>query len=71
MSIFDKFKDKATEMLQGAGDKVTEATGIDVSGVTDHLGGAAEGVTDQAQGVTDQAQGHVDNAANHIDPTQR
>ncbi len=55
MSIFDKFKDKASELVQSAGDKVSEATGIDLSGVTDQ-------VTQSTEGLTETAQGHAETA---------
>jgi hypothetical protein len=37
MSIFDNLKDKASELLQSATEKVTEATGVDLGGATDRL----------------------------------
>lgn len=68
MSIFDKFKDKASELLEGATGKVSEATGIDLSGATDKIaestGVDVGGVTDQAtqytDGLTDQATQYTD-----------
>ena len=53
MSLFDMFKDKATELLQGAKDKVSELTGIELptEGVTDQVGQAAGGLTDTAEGA--------------------
>ncbi|WP_202874686.1 hypothetical protein [Kribbella albertanoniae] len=70
MGIFDSLKDKATELLGGAADKVTEATGIDLSGATDKIaettGVDVSGVADQAtqatEGLADQAQGHAEAA---------
>lgn len=55
MSIFDKFKDKASELVQSAGDKVSEATGIDLSGVTDQVTQSTEGLAETAQGHADAA----------------
>lgn len=74
MSIFDKFKDKATELLQGAGDKVSEATGIDLSGVTDKVTETAQGLGETAQGVGETAaqdlgetaQGYADTAGDQV-----
>jgi hypothetical protein len=45
MGIFDSLKDKASELLQTATDKVSETTGVDLTGVTDQ---ATENLTDQA-----------------------
>lgn len=69
MSIFDKFKDKATELLQGAGDKVSEATGIDLSGVTDKVTESTEGLTETAQGLGETAQGVGETAAQDLGET--
>ncbi len=66
MSIFDKFKDKASELVQGAGDKVSEATGIDLSGVTDQVTQSTEGLTETAQGHAEEAQGFADGAGDQV-----
>ena len=66
MSIFDKFKDKASELVQSAGDKVSEATGIDLSGVTDQVTQSTEGLTETAQGHAEAAQGFADGAGDQV-----
>jgi len=81
MSIFDKFKDKASELLEGATGKVSDATGIDLSGATDKIaestGVDVGGVTDQAtqyteglgetaQNAGETAQGHADAAGDQL-----
>jgi hypothetical protein len=60
MSLFDMIKDKATELLGGAGEKVTELTGIDLP-----VGEAAGQVTESAAEVTEAGQGFVDTASAH------
>jgi hypothetical protein len=75
MSIFDKFKDKASELVQSAGDKVSEATGIDLSGVTDKVTESTGGLAETAQGVGETAaqdlgetaQGYADSAQGYAD----
>jgi hypothetical protein len=78
MSIFDKFKEKASELVQSAGDKVSEATGVDLSGVTDKVTESTEGLTgaaqegaqglgETAQGLGETAQGHAENAQGFAD----
>lgn len=52
MSVFDMLKNKATELLQGAGDKVSEATGIDLP-IGDATDQVSEQVTDQVTQATD------------------
>ena len=46
MSVFDMLKNKASELLQGAGEKVSDATGIDlpVEGVADQVTEATDGL---------------------------
>ncbi|GAA3551152.1 hypothetical protein [Kribbella ginsengisoli] len=66
MSFFDSLKDKASELLQSATDKVTEATGVDLGGVTDQATESAEGLTNQAEGLTDQAQDHANTAGDQL-----
>lgn len=43
MGLLDKFKDKAGDLVQGAKDKVSDATGIDVDATLDAAGSAVEG----------------------------
>lgn len=75
MSLFDAFKEKAAELFGGAGDKVSELTGMDVPGtevmdqftqsadqVTETAGGFADGATEAGQNLTDSAQGFGANA---------
>ena len=51
MSLFDMFKDKATELLQGAKDQISELTGIELptQGLTDQVGQAAGNLTDTSR----------------------
>jgi hypothetical protein len=75
MGIFDGLKDKATELLQTATEKVTEATGVDLGSVTDKVseatgvdvGGAADQATEHAEALTDQAQDQANTARDHLD----
>jgi hypothetical protein len=60
MSLFDMLKDKASELLGGATDKVTEMTGFESP--ADAVGG----VTDAGQGVVDSATGVIGDAAGSI-----
>jgi hypothetical protein len=69
MSIFDSLKDKASELLQSATEKVTEATGVDLGGVADQATQSAEGLTDQAQGLGETAQGYADTAGDQLAET--
>jgi hypothetical protein len=63
MGLFDAMKEKAAELLSGAGDKVSELTGTD-------LGEAQQNVTDTAQNVGDTATGaaeqYTDTAQDHV-----
>ena len=69
MSLFDAFKDKAAELFGGAGDKVSEMTGITLPGaevadqftqsadqVAQTAEGFADGATEAGQNLTDTAQ---------------
>lgn len=75
MSIFDNLKDKASGLLQTATEKVTEATGVDLSGATEKLseatgtdlGGVADQATESAQGLGETAQGLGETAQGHAD----
>jgi hypothetical protein len=64
MSLFDMFKDKATELLQGAKDQVSELTGVElpVDGVIDQVGQTAGNVTDTGQNLADNASGAITEA---------
>lgn len=55
MGLFDALREKATELLSGAGDKVSELTGTD-------LGETQQNVTDSAQNLGDSAQNLGDSA---------
>jgi hypothetical protein len=55
MGLFDAVREKAAELLSGAGDKVSELTGAELPNaneVTDQLP-QADQVAESAQGVTD------------------
>jgi hypothetical protein len=67
MSLFDMLKEKASEMMGGATDKVTEMTGFEspadaVGGVTE----AGQGVVDSATGVIGDASGVVGDATGAV-----
>lgn len=68
MGLFDFIKDKASELLSGASDKVQDLTGAELPGdevadkltqsadnVADTVGNAGQDVTDAAQDVTGSA----------------
>lgn len=61
MGLFDMFKDKASELLLGASDKVSEATGVDLP-----LGDVANQVTESADGLGETTQGLADAARNQV-----
>ncbi len=51
MSLFDMLKEKATELLGGAGEKVSELTGVDLPG-----GEAVDQVTQSATDLAESGQ---------------
>lgn len=56
MGLFDKLKDKAAETVQGAKDRVSEATGVDTDALIETAGSlkdAAESVSDAAESFKD------------------
>lgn len=77
MSVFDMLKSKATELLQGAGDKVSEATGIDlpIGDATDQVSEVTDQVTQATDGLGEAGQNLSDTAADHLgevtDPGQK
>lgn len=56
MGLFDSLKDKASELLSGASDKVSEMTGVDLP-----VDGAADQVTETVDGLGETAQAGADN----------
>jgi hypothetical protein len=73
MGLFDIIKDKAAELLGGAGDKVNELTGVEVPGTesADELAQSADDLADTAQDVTGSASEAADNAITDIvDPNR-
>ncbi|MFI7065168.1 hypothetical protein ACIBL3_29535 [Kribbella sp. NPDC050124] len=62
MSLFDMLKNKASELLQGASEKVSDATGIDLP-----VGDAADQVSESAAGLGETAQGYADAAGEQVD----
>jgi hypothetical protein len=62
MSVFDMLKNKASELLQGASEKVSDATGIDLP-----VGDAADQVSESAAGLGETAQGYAETAGEHVD----
>lgn len=77
MGLFDIVREKAAELLSGAGDKVSELTGTELPGAdaADQLTQSAENVTDTAQDLGDTATGaaqdFTDSASEAIDPRGR
>ena len=55
MSLFDSLKEKAAELLGGAGDKVSELTGVDLSGAADQVTQATGGLAETGQGLAESA----------------
>ena len=66
MNLSDMFKDKATELLQGATGKVSELTGLPLGDVVDQAGQAAADITGAGQNPTDTATGAVTDATGVI-----
>lgn len=62
MSLFDIIKEKAGELLGGAGEKVTELTGIDLPGAEQ----AGQAAADAGQDITDTAQNAVTEATDKL-----
>jgi hypothetical protein len=62
MGLFDMVKEKVSELLSGAGDKVAEVTGAELPGteVADQVTQSAENLADTTQGLTDTATGAVE-----------
>lgn len=60
MSLFDLIKDKATELLGGASEKVADVTGVDLP-----VGEAAQSVAD----VTESGQDVVDTGRDAVEGT--
>lgn len=56
MGLFDSIKEKASELLGGASDKVSELTGTELPG-QEAAENVAGNVTETAQGYGEQAQG--------------
>lgn len=65
MGLFDAIRDKAAELLGGAGEKVSELTGTELPN-TDALAEQAQGVGDTAQGYADSAAETVSGAAQDV-----
>jgi hypothetical protein len=65
MSLFDMIKGKAAELLTGAGDKVSELTGIDLPGaeIANQLTQSATGLADAGQNLANTATGAGQNLA--------
>lgn len=55
MSLFDMFKEKASELLGGAGEKVSELTGVDLAGGAEQVSQAATDLTGTGQELADTA----------------
>lgn len=78
MGLFDTFKEKASELLGGAGDKVSELTGTELPGqeaaenaagqATETAQGFGEQATGAAQDVTDSATEQFNNATDQYRP---
>lgn len=59
MGLFDVVREKVSELLSGAGDKVSDLTGVEVPGAeaADQLAQSGDSVADAAQGVRDDVAG--------------
>lgn len=78
MGLFDSIKEKASELLGGAGDKVSELTGTELPGqeaaenvadqATETAQGFGEQATGAAQDVTDSATETFNNATDEYRP---
>ncbi|WP_410643250.1 hypothetical protein [Amycolatopsis sp. lyj-346] len=57
MSLFDMIKDKASELLGGASEKVSDLTGVDlpIGETTDQVAESAANVTESGQNIADSA----------------
>lgn len=58
MGLFDVVKEKAAELLSGAGDKVSELTGTELpnaEAAADQVSQATDTVSESVQGATDAA----------------
>jgi hypothetical protein len=78
MSLFDMIKDKTTELLGGASEKVSDLTGIDlpVGEAVGQVAQSAADVTESGQNIVDTASaqgmdvlGATDTVGDAIDPT--
>lgn len=73
MGLFDIIKDKATELLGGATDKVNDLTGADLPGgeAADQLAQATDNLTDTAQDITGSVAEAADSAITNPTETDR
>jgi hypothetical protein len=64
MGLFDIVRDKVTELLSGASDKVTELTGAELPGAeaTDQLAQSADNLADTATGAAQDLTGSASEA---------
>ncbi|MCW2881565.1 MAG: hypothetical protein JWQ95_5665 [Sphaerisporangium sp.] len=65
MSLFDMFKDKAAELVQGAKDKVAELTGAELT-----VDGVIGGATEQADQVAQTVEGIQQEGQNLVEGTE-
>lgn len=69
MGLFDIVREKVSELMSGAGEKVTEVTGVELPGgeAADQVAQSADNLTDTAtsagQGIADTATGAVQDVA--------
>lgn len=72
MGLFDAVREKAAELLSGAGEKVSELTGAELpntEAATDQLSQTADTATESAQGMTETATDTVTGAADGLTGT--
>lgn len=72
MGLFDMVKEKVSELLSGAGDKVTELTGAELPGTeaADQVTQAAENLTDTATGAAEDLTGTATEAVGNVLPDE-
>ena len=70
MGLFDALREKASELLSGAGDKVSELTGTDLADTQQNVTDSAQNLGDTAQDLggsaTGAAQGFADTATESV-----
>ncbi|HEY0448257.1 hypothetical protein [Actinophytocola sp.] len=66
MGLFDFVKEKAAELMSGAGDKVSELTGTELPQSADELADTATGLGDTATGAAQDLTGSANDAITDV-----